>query len=293
MRNKLIVAALISASACSLVGCNDDPPIVIIVPPSETPKSRIDQYFYAQFQWGKAAFKDTITMEVPDDTSSLTKDDKWDLLTDFYNVPSEIKNEPILDTAEADIADYLYRVGWHYAPSTSFFTRKSFLVYDQESPAPEDITGAYKNIFTISFPWKRELENLAVDTLPFWDIQDYMSNPSIHVGDIKWGRVGNNIFSDSLWNNDAYTGVVVSYVDSSGTLWSTDLPPTWQDGSPPSYFQIKKLYRNDKDLESYYIMEVEFTARLYNKSGAQRLAAGGRARMKILTTDIELGPQPE
>lgn len=272
------------------ISCDDLPPEVIRVEDPETPKSKIDQYYYVQFQWGKPSNRDTITMEVPDDTAALNADGTWDLLNDYYNTVFELKNEPIRDTTDADILDFHYRIGWHYSPVTMLYTRSAELTRRQGTSAPADeLEDALKSRFAISFPWK-----ILGDTLPFWDIEDYFANPSIREGIVQWGRDGNNIEADTLWNNDAYTGIVLSYTDTAGVEWRTDNPPTFQQGEPKSFFYINSITRNTRpDEPGFWVIEGEFTARVYNDGQTQRLMHGGKFRLPLLTDDIELGEQPE
>lgn len=274
----------LAVCALALSACKDDPPpVVITVPEPEIPDSRIDQYYYVQFAWGKTSQKDTHTYEVPDDTSS------WDLEKDYMNIALDIRNEAVLDTANADDLDEgdpIPKDGWHYAPTSFFYPRKYVEYMKDPSGDAEAYAEAYQNLFSISFPW---ILKGPADTIQFWDIEDYLENPSIVKGNIPWGRVGNNVFEDSLWNNDAYTGAVITYVDESGEMWRSDNHPTFQ---PFGYFVIKSIITNDRDKETYSIIEGECAARLYNSIGYYKDLRGGKFRMKILT-DIELSPQPE
>jgi len=270
----------IALCVLALTACKDDPPPVIItVPEPEIPDTRIDQFYYVQFAWGKTSQKDTLTFEVPDDTTT------WDLEKDYMNVAMDIRNEVVYDTADADELDPPYaKKGWHYAPTSFFYPRKYVEYLKQPSSNPEEYQAAYQHIFSISFPWL-----IKGDTLPFWDIQDYLDNPSIVKGNIPWGRIGNNEPGDTIWNNDARNGVVITYIDENGEMWRTDNPPTFQ---PFGYFVIKRVSTNTHDSETYNIIEGECAARLYNSLGYQKDLHGGKFRVKILT-DIELSPQPE
>lgn len=264
----------------ALTSCQDDPPpIILTVPEPEVPDTRIDQFYYVQFAWGKSSLKDTHTFEMPDDTSS------WDLEKDYVNYAMEIRNEAAFDTTNADEEDPPYdTVAWHYAP-TSFLYPKKYIEYlKQPGGSEEEFQEVYKHLFSISFPWI-----LKQDSLPFWDIQDYLDNPSVKKGNIPWGRIGNNITADTIWNNDAQNGVVISYIDENGELWRSDFPPTFQ---PFGYFVITSMITNTRDGETYNIIEGECAARLYNSIGYQKELRGGKFRLKILT-DIKLSPQPQ
>lgn len=283
-----------------LVGCTDDPPIVIIVPPQETPVTLIDNYYYAQFGWGKPSNKDTVTIEVPDDTlGSDTVPFVWDVKRDFMLSAFEMRNEKIIDTTNAEEEDVHLAWGYHYAPAAYFYNRglyeylrdandpvsfENYLLGEEYDEDKDEERLVYQDVFGVAFPW-----NIKGDTLPFWDIQDYLDHPKIVKGPVNWGRVGNNKVQDTLWNNDAYTGVVISYVDNDNVEWRTDNPPTFQDGS---YFLITDKRINQRDGLTYYIITGEFAANLYNSNGEYKQAKGGKFRLRILT-DIELGEQPE
>lgn len=286
-----------------LVGCEDEPPVVIVVPPSETPVDVIDQYYYVQFGWGKPSKGDTVTMEVPDDTLGTDSTAyEWSMKKDYMQWSFDLRNEKIIDTTNAEELDNHKAVGYHYAPATFLYRRElheylkekhpqaplSFETYLQEemfNPLDEAELEVFKSIFHISFPWK-----ITSDTLPFWDIQDYLDNPAVRRGAVNWGRVGNNnLIEDTIWNNDAYTGVVLSYIDENHEEWRTDNPPTFQDGS---YFVIKDKQVNTYDHQTYYIITGEFQANLYNNRGEYKQAKGGKFQLRILT-DVELGEQPE
>jgi len=299
MKRKLI---LFGFCLSLLVGCTDDPPIVIIAPPQEPPVTLIDNYYYAQFGWGKSSKGDTVTIEVPDDTlGSDTVPFVWDMRRDFMLNAFEMRNEKIIDTTNAEEVDVPLAWGYHYSPAAYFYNRglyeylrddfsndpvsfEYYLLEDEFDIDNEDQRLVHQDIFGIAFPWK-----IKGDTLPFWDIQDYLDHPSIHEGNVNWGRVGNNKTQDTLWNNDAYTGVVISYVDNDNVEWRTDNPPTFQDGS---YFLITDKKVNQRDGQTYYIISGEFAANLYNKNGEYKQAKGGKFRMKIMT-DVYLGEQPE
>lgn len=282
------------------------------MPPEITPTTVIDNYYYVQFGWGKSSRGDTVTLEVPDDTLGTDSGAfEWDLDLDCMLTSYEERNEQVLDTTNADELDEedIFPIGYHYSPATFMYPRRlhNFLredfeegpteslfprYYDDEMFDPEedeqgdDERKAYVNVFGMHFP-------LAIDdTLPYWDIQDYLDNPSVQIGDVRWGRVGSSTehnYSDSLWGNDAYNGVVVSYVDENNIEWRSDNPPTFQDGS---YFVINKKIVNQRDGRTYFIIEGEFRANLYNKFGEYKQAKGGKFRLPILT-DTELGEQPD
>ena len=54
---------------------------------------------------------------------------------------------------------------------------------DEEDAWGEE--GFHRNIFHIAFSTR--IDN---DTLPFWDIEDYIYNANLKEGSVKWGRVG-------------------------------------------------------------------------------------------------------
>lgn len=265
------------------VSCKDEPPEVLVVPTPEVPDTKIDQYFYVKFGWGKTSLNDTIVMEVPDDTIET----EWVPERDYMNLVEELRSEPVFDTTNAEILDPedIEKIAFHYAPSSVFYPRDLIeLQRSNANPSVEELEAVNAGIFTISFPWY-----VKGDTLPFWDIQDYLDNPSIREDDIPWGRIGNNIDNDSLWNIDGRTGVVISYLDEDGVLWESDNPPTFQ---PFGYFVIHDVWYNNRDDESYNIIVGECAARLYNDRGEFKELRGGTFRVRILG-DIELSPQPE
>lgn len=300
MRNQFIVLLL---ALGVLTACEDEPPVVIVVPPSETPVDVIDNFYYVQFGWGKPSLGDTVTMEVPDDTLGTDSTAyQWKLKKDFMQTSFDLRHEKIIDTTNAEELDEHLAVGYHYAPATFLYTRglheylrekhpqapvglERYLEEELFNPLEEAELEVFKNIFHISFPWK-----ITSDTLPFWDIQDYLDNPSIREDFINWGRVGNNnLIEDTIWNNDAYSGVVLSYIDENHEEWRTDNPPTFQDGS---YFVIREKEVNIRDNQTYYIIRGEFSANLYNSRGEYKKAKGGKFQLRILT-DVLLGEQPE
>ncbi|GAB4374704.1 MAG: hypothetical protein Kow0075_00600 [Salibacteraceae bacterium] len=286
MKVKFII---IYALILTISACDDKPPQVHDVPDPPVPPTKIDQFYYAQFQWGKPSLKDTITMEVPDDTiGTETEPYEWNYDYDYMVKAKELRNEPMYDTAGAkhwDPDDEIQpeKYGWHYVPAAEFITRKWFELKLSGDISPEDYEAYYGNFLTIAFPWR-----IKGDTLGFWDIQDYLDHPMMKTGYLQWGRVGNNVFSDSIWNMDAYTGVVITYIDENGEEWSTDNPPTFQDGS---YFYVKRLSFNNHDNTTYYLMEGEFKAKLYNSYGEYKEARGGKFRIPIMT-QIELSDKP-
>jgi len=142
---------------------------------------------------------------------------------------------------------------------------------------------AARDIVTLAFPFSTK------DTLAFWDIQDYIDNPSIREDFIRWGRVGNNDIGDTLWNNDAQEGAVISYLDTAGVEWRSDNPPTFQ---PFGYFRITEVEANLKDYQSYNIITGDFSVRLYNDNREYKDMKNAKFRMRIIT-DIELGPEPQ
>jgi hypothetical protein len=310
-------------------GCKPQPPEVIIVPPEETPRDLIDNYYFVKFGWGKTSDKDTITIEIPDDTlGSDTMPFEWDLELDYMLTNFDLKHEKIHDTtgwsAELewdsgdefkdlfpddynDFRDEAIPIGYHYAPATFCYPRGlrgewvdnsggSFEeIYPQEVDVNPEATEKdylqkyYKNIFGIIFPW-----NIDTDTSAFWDIQDYLDNPSAKIGNQKWGRVGAEewiYYPDTflMWNNDAYTGVVISFTDDQHIEWRSDNYPTFQDGS---YLIITDRILNQRDGLTYFIIEGEFTVNLYNDNGEFKLAKGGKFRLPVLA-DVPLDPQPE
>ncbi|HAW20680.1 MAG TPA: hypothetical protein DCX14_10900 [Flavobacteriales bacterium] len=323
MKGNILILGL---ALLMMVGCKDDPPEVIIVPPAETPRDFIDSHYFVKFGWGKTAKKDTVTIEVPDDTlGSDSVPFTWDLERDFMLKAFDLKHEKIIDTTgwsselewestddyrdlfPDDYNDFRaerYSVGYHYAPSAYFYPRglydyffaqdETFEEYYKKdnfkaSGDPEDeFDQLYQGIFGITFARKNE-----ADTGAFWDIQDYLAHPLIKVGNVPWGRVGSEwtYAPDTIlmWNNNAFEGVVLSYIDETNVEWRTDNPPTFQDGS---YFVIKNKKINQYDGLTYYIIEGEFQALLYNDNKEYKLAKGGTFRTRILA-DVELEGQPE
>lgn len=265
-----------------LAACKDgQDPVVTIVPEPVVSDNRIDQFYYVQFAWGKTSLKDTLTFEVPDDTSS------WNLQRDYMNLAAETRNEAIVDTSLVGEVDPPYeKIGWHYAPASFLYPRAYIEYLEKPGGNPEEFKKVNKRIFSISFPWVlKGTENASA----FWDIEDYLSNPFIAEGNIRWGRVGNNEEDEVIWNNDAQNGVVISYIDENGELWRSDFHPTYQ---PFGYFNIRKVSINDHDPETYNLIEGECAARLYNAVGYHKDLRGGKFRLKILT-DTELGMQPD
>lgn len=269
----LIVISVLYISSCKPVV---EPPEVIIVPDPEPTQHFIDQFYYAQFTWGKIT--DTITMQEPLDTSSVDT-------SRFYQNSYELLSLPMKDTTGVDkntlLAD-LDTIGWVYGPSATMvpFRFEEFMRGNSDRTLPQ----VSKNIFRISFPYVQHH-----DTVPFWDIQDYLDNPSIVEGPINWGRIGNGNPLDTIWFNDQRNGVMISYTDNNGEVWESDNKPTFQ---PFGYFQIDSVYANFRDGLSYNIISGRFAARLYNSVGYFKDMKGGKFRMKILT-DITLGPKPE
>lgn len=263
-----------------LAGCEDPLPEVVEVPIPKPPVSKhvIDTYFYAQFTWGKEG--DTITLEAPDDTTDLTD-------FDYHSLVRELKSEPVIDTSDKINIEWpeVDTVGWHYAPAgvmmPNIFVEMN---RSEQNPTPEEVEAATKNIFTIAFPFE-----VKGDTLPYWDISDYLDNPSIEKGPVKWGRIGNNVFADTIWNQDVQAGAVVTFVDDRGEVWESDNHPTFQ---PFGYFQLNKVEFNNRDNRSYGIVTGEFAVRLYNDNGEFKDMRGGQFRIRILG-DIELTEQPE
>ncbi len=271
----LVVCGLFAA-------CKDQTPVVIQNPPPPPVPSPhiIDNYYYAQFTYGKKG--DTMTYEVLDDTNAWGD-------SNFVNVVVDLRNEAVLDTtgaSEDQLEPPYTKLGWTYAPTTSMITTQ---LYDfryappGEEPSLEELIDATRDIFSISFPWSTE------DTLAVWDIDDYLNHPVVKEGQIKWGRIGNNTFNDTVWNNDAREGVVISYIDTAGMEWRSDFWPTFQ---PYGYFVIEKQQANLSDGESYDIIEGEFAVRLYNKFQQWKDIRYGKFRMRLYS-DIEWGPEPQ
>lgn len=269
----LIAISVLFISSCKPVV---EPPEVIIVPDPEPTQHYIDQFYYAQFTWGKST--DTITMQEPLDTSSVDT-------SRFYQNAYELLSLPIVDTTGVDentLVKDLDTIGWVYGPSAAMvpFRLEEFL-RGQSDRTLEQVT---RNVFRISFPYTQKN-----DTVPFWDIQDYLDNPSVVEGSINWGRMGNGNPLDTLWFNDHRDGVMISYTDRNGEVWESDNKPTFQ---PFGYFQIDSVYANFRDGLSYNIVSGQFAARLYNDVGYFKDMKAGKFRMRILT-DITLGPKPE
>lgn len=256
-------------------------PIVVIVPDPEPTEHFIDQYYYAQFTWGRGTNNDTVTMQEPIDTSIV------DDTTRFYQNSFELLSVPMKDTTEVDEdtdLEDLDTIGWVYAPSAAMHPFR----LEEFNRGNSDRTEAQvtKDVFRISFP-VREFN----DTVPYWDIQDYIDNPSVRVGNINWGRIGEEMKADTffMFYNDHRDGVMISYTDERGEVWESDNNPTFQ---PFGYFQIDSLYVNNRDQITYNIMVGQFAARLYNDVGYYKDMRAGKFRMKIFT-DIPLGPKPK
>lgn len=272
--------------ACALMlwSCQDQTPNLpdISVPAPEPSIHIIDNDYYFQYTWGRQA--DTMTFEVLDDST------QWQP-TDFVNVLGDERNEEIFDTT-GSAAEQLFppfpKFGWHYAPYTRLIT-KNFrdLLLDVADPNiivdAIELDLAARDIVTLAFPFS------TMDTLAFWDIQDYIDNPSIREDFIRWGRVGNNDIGDTLWNNDAQEGAVISYLDTAGVEWRSDNPPTFQ---PFGYFRITEVEANLKDYQSYNIITGDFSVRLYNDNREYKDMKNAKFRMRIIT-DIELSPEPQ
>ena len=277
MLKKLLILFLVSVT---LAGCEDPVPVVIDVPIVKPPVSKhvIDTYYYVQFAWGKN--QDTITLEVPDDTSDLSD-------FDYHALVRELKSEPIIDTTDKINIEWpeVDTVGWHYAPGGSLMPDIFVqLMRSEQNATPEEAEAATKNIITISFPYE-----VKGDTLPYWDISDYLVNPSLVKGPVKWGRVGNNIFNDTIWNQDVQAGAMISFIDDQGRVWESDNHPTFQ---PFGYFELTQVIYNNRDGRSYGIIQGEFAVRLYNELVEYKDMRDGKFRIRILG-DIELSPQPE
>ncbi|MEX2595739.1 MAG: hypothetical protein WEC59_02330 [Salibacteraceae bacterium] len=285
MKKSIVFMVLSSLAVTALLfsGCKEQPPIVIEnpIPPKEPSNHKIENYYYVQFEVGKN--RDTSTYQVPDDSTSWENDT-------YFNYVHEERNEPIFDTTdmeELDDPDERIKIGWTYAPTTTMLKKRYhellFPGEDGDIPDQEEIDMYDNDYFSISFPWSTK------DTLAVWDIEDYLNNPSIKKGQIKWGRVGNNEYNDSLWNNDAREGVVISYVDTAGTEWSSDNWPTFQ---PFGYFVINQVEANYRDNGSYDIITGEFAVRLYNEYQEVKDFRSGSFRLRILG-EFERGPEPE
>jgi len=273
-------ASFLLVTVLFLGSCKDQTPDV--PNPEPVPSIHIiDNYYYAQFTYGKAG--DTMTYEVLDDSTAWTD-------SNYVNIVFDARNEAIEDTtgaSEDPLEPPYLKTGWHYAPTTSLITKK---LYDFRNPLPgeeppiDELLDATNDIFSIQFPWY--VDN---DTVAVWDIQDYLENSVLKEGQIAWGRVGNNTFSDTIWNNDARNGVVVSYIDTAGMEWRSDNWPTFQ---PFGYFVINKIEPNFRDGESYDIIEGEFAARVYNRFQQWKDIRYGKFRMRLYS-DIDLGPEPQ
>ncbi len=283
-----------------MVSCDDAPPSAVITDPLPLPEPSvhiIDTDYHVQFTWGKGTNNDTVTMEIPDDGEEYTEDQ-------YITKMMEYRSEPVKRLNELD-PDKVDTVGWHYAPSTIVYPY-SYAEFFQPTngqdvdlplyeflPDPyakpfsgangEEMEMAYRNIFWITFPWR------TLDTIEFWDIADYLSNPAADEGPGMWGRVGNNVESDSLWNDDARNGVVLHYIDEDGNLWESDNPPNFQ---PFGYFEIDRVTQNFKDERSYFIIEGVMAARLYNDQKEFKELMGGKFKL-IAMDDIPLSDQPE
>lgn len=265
-----------------LVSCKDQTPEVTQNPPPPPVPSPhiIDNEFYVQFTYGKAG--DTMTYEELDD-STLWAD------SNFVNVVLDIRSEEIFDTtgaSENQLEPPYPKIGWHYAPTTMMISKT---LYDYqnaepgEEPAPEDLLDASVDIFSISFPWSTD------DTLAVWDVEDYLNHPEVKEGQIRWGRIGNNTFGDTVWNNDARDGVVISFIDTAGMEWRSDFKPTFQ---PYGYFVVSSQTPNLEDGKSYDIIDGEFAVRLYNKFQQWKDVRYGKFRMRLYD-DIEYSPEPK
>ena len=275
---------LVFICASLLWSCEDQTPNLpdISVPPPEPSIHIIDNDLYVQFTLGKQA--DTMTYEVLDDST------QWQP-TDFINLVGDARNEEVFDTAGSSV-DQLFppfaKFGWHYAPYTTMITKEYHdLLLDVSDPSvvvdPIELDLAARDIVTLYFPFSK------TDTFAFWDIQDYIDNPSIREDLIRWGRVGNNSIGDTLWNNDAQEGAVVSYIDTAGVEWRSDNPPTFQ---PFGYFRISNVEANLNDYQSYTIITGDFSVRLYNDNKEARDMKNAKFKLRIVS-DIELGPEPQ
>jgi len=266
----------ILAGFVAIVGCNPQPPVVDVIPPPEPTEHFIDQYYYVQFTWGKN--QDTITIQTDGDTLDLND-------STLLNLVFDVRNEPVYDSTGNSVDPLeppFPKKDWHYAPSSNF---TPYMLI--KSIADGDLDGIDKygrNIFQLSFPW-----TVRKDTFGFWDIQDYLNNPSITEGSQKWGRIGNNILGDTIWNQDAQDGAMISYTDTGGVVWESDNHPTFQ---PFGYFQLDKVQFNSHDGYSYNVVTGQFAVRLYDAFGNSRDMKNGKFRMRILS-DIELSEEPK
>lgn len=265
-----------------LMACVDQTPEVIKnpLPPKKPSDHILNEYFYVQFAVNRES--DTVTYEVLDDTNS------WED-SNYVNVVMEVRNEPMLDTtgkAAEEIEEPVLRAGWHYAPGTSMIKKKlyDYNTSDEIELDIEELEALNGHIFTMYFPYL-----IKGDTFGFWDFEDYVNNPSVKEGDVKWGRVGNNIYNDSVWNTDAQNGVVITYIDTAGVEWRSDNHPTFQ---PFGYFVLDEVIPNLRDGYSYNIIRGRFAVRLYNQFGEIKDFRGGQFRMRIFD-DIELAEEPQ
>lgn len=292
IRNMHIRFTFLLALVAVLSGCKDAPPSTVVTDPIPAPVPSphiIDTYYYVQFTWGRGNRNDTVTMEIPDQGNGWTNDQ-------YVNIVNEEKSEVILRPNELDSTIY-DTVGWCYAPQSIMypydyavqFEDEDNSIYDLPEPlknpptSEEDKVSAYNKIFWMSFPWRNK------DTIQFWDVADYLSNPYIKEGATVWGRVGNSIPNDSVFNDDQRDGVVLHYIDEEGRLWESDNPPTFQ---PFGYFEIEERTQNFRNGRSYFEFEGKMAARLYNSVGEFKELKGGIFRVMIMD-DITLSDQPK
>jgi hypothetical protein len=269
----------------AVIACREQPPEVIIDPimPPEPSIHIIDNYYYVQYTLGRQ--RDTFTYEILDDTTQWAD-------TTWYNYVHEVRSDEIYDTVGAeDLEDYDERmkIGYTYAPTTTVLRKRYHEILfpgaEDPIPDPEEVEEFNDDYFSLQFPFSD-----LTDTVAFWDIEDYLNNPSLEApGLIRWGRVGNNELEDTIWNNDARPGVVISYTDTAGVEWRSDNWPTFQ---PYGYFKLETIEPNFRDNQSYDIISGEFAARLYNDQQAYIDMYYGRFRLRILG-DIELSPEPK
>ncbi len=321
--NKLLKLSFLSLAVSSLIvlldSCKPQPPEVIIIPDPPTKRNVIDNYYFVKFGWGGNKSEDTIVMEVPDDTLGTdTSAFEWNLERDFAQATFDYRHEFIRDTTNLvevlEDGEYVYAAGYHYAPANFFYSRGLEEHFRSGNASAGSMEEAYnkgdlnlapinfgdeedawgeeryhRNIFHIAFPTR--IDN---DTLPYWDIEDYIYNPNLKEGSVKWGRVGtqkmriDTLILDVL-NQNAVEGVLISYIDEFQVEWRTDNYPNFQNGS---YFQLNDISLNQRDMESYWVVEGEFAATLYNEIGESRKCKAGEFRMRIIS-DVELAPQPE
>lgn len=295
---QILAAAIVLLSL--LNGCKDPAPAEVVlnpIPEPEPSRHIIDTYYYVQFLWGRGDRVDTTTFEIPDEGESI--DD-----IEYINLVKELRSEPVLEPNELDSTVY-DTVGWHYSSATILYPFSYAKHYPEELPDNDDnvilrselhdpldlpgtlpvegIDSLFTNVFWMSF--SRVEEDIKQQ---YWDIQDYLLNPYINVGSVKWGRVGNNIVADSLFNSDAREGVVLHYIDDANMLWESDNPPTFQVNS---YFEVEEKTQNLRDGQSYFIIEGEMQARLYNQWGESKELRAGKFRLRIIG-DIELSEPP-